>query len=280
MMEYAGTYIFVLHIKDDHPERYRDHQHRWTLELNSIRKTPAFAVIDECPSGHVIWCPAHTATEQLKHMGYRAYKPEGNPYEGGSGKIRGVEPQFVIHTLNNAYVPGIGYYLDPHVCTKNDVWAYFGHGIGGAIVWWRGWNSDECDGGLYTEDYSVDVAKQHFPLIKKKFPLEHVRLVYLYSCSSCGGLVEGVEIEPQYSIGQWFRSLGAKCVVGFTREIRGNLPTWWYFNKRFWDQLASGLTVAQSLDRAKHISIGRHRFRLYSSVEYIGEGSVRLVDKR
>ena len=64
MMDEGGTYIFVLHIKDDHPELYRDHQHRWTLELNSIKMK---AMIEDLtvPLGldpfdtrtaHIAWC--------------------------------------------------------------------------------------------------------------------------------------------------------------------------------------------------------------------------------
>lgn len=44
IMDEGGTYIFVVHIKDDHPERYRDHQHRWTLELSATVKLKVFWV--------------------------------------------------------------------------------------------------------------------------------------------------------------------------------------------------------------------------------------------
>ncbi|MCL6628161.1 MAG: hypothetical protein K6U00_01000 [Armatimonadetes bacterium] len=58
-MDYARTYIFVLHIKDDHPERYRDHQHRWTLELNAQhRRLPIeyFTIDYHGGTYHVAWC--------------------------------------------------------------------------------------------------------------------------------------------------------------------------------------------------------------------------------
>lgn len=183
---------------------------------------------------------AAEAAGYLRDAGYRPCSPEGTPSEGGSGLLTQVPVRLTIRTLNRLAPddpPG-----DQQYCTKNAVWAYYGHGREPTE-----WSNNIMVSSLQFLDDPVGsgisdpVAGQETPDLQRyylsNFSLGHVKVVYLAACYSGGCSAAGTRVTADKSLAQHFVDRGAKCAVGFQDKFVPKYPGFCSFNRRFWEAL-------------------------------------------
>ena len=249
LMPYAGDYRFVLHIKDDHNTKYRDHRRRWAKELNGPSHVPGAAIWTQYSVTTYLGDQAEeelwliTGASNKGAPGYRGYAPCGFPELGGSGHMNNTAPRYAVRTLN--YLPPEDPPENRKFCTKNAVWVYYGHANFGLLLF----NTDEC--GL-----SSNLSEPGCLYDVSSLDLRHIRLAFLAGCQTGGeeGVSQGAVIAHSFS--RAGNPQGAKCAVGFYGKIRLTTPWFGTFNTNFWYGMCKEKkTVQKAADEACHIKL-------------------------
>jgi len=252
LMQYAGDYRFVLHIKDDHLDKYRDHRKRWARDLNAREAIFGYAIIYTDDSwrnltggdkqGASDEARADEAKDMLESMGYRGWKPIGNPAGGGSGKIKSTTSRLGIRTLKRL-APG-----DTGKVSKNAIWVWYGHASGHTLGFvQKGENNQPIWGQRISNNVNPETDKD-FNINNAAFNLNHVLFAYLAGCSTAGTREHNNPNSPGYdpnvphipetstdnSIANSFLNKGVKAVVGFYDHTFLTRKDYEYFNEGFW----------------------------------------------
>jgi len=230
MMEYAGTYIFVLRIKDNHPELYRDHQHRWTLELNATSRPAGVCVYKG--SRLDLYKDITESWNALKDRWLAVFNPFTNRWEYQritDGMTRELDGRFhvaknvncnkskecVLSSLQYGSYTRVGGQVNRH---SPPIWILFAHGFGGyameckkkqALV------STHAKGLEMEEDGWQYCAVSSLPAGS----LTSLQLAVLLGCETAG---TGV-----YSLPYQLRAKGANLVIGINRTIDRRILAQW-----------------------------------------------------
>ena len=285
-MEYAGTYRFVLHIKDDHSGLYRNGVDRWSLDLNCHNRVHSFTVwcrstLPEAPLyGADVASRLHRVGDWRSEAGvYAPYWPPGGPETGGTGLMTDKQPRHTIHTLNMWVGPA-----DRRYRRWSAVWMYAGHGDfeGGTSYTYLNFdNLPNEDSGIYVATECT--ADQRFMIAGHD--LSHIRLAYLMACYSAGangGIRCGIPvyIPENRSIGYHFAEYGARAVVGFSNLLFALEPCK-AFHDVFWTEVCKGIPVGTAYKDAKakcDQANGRVKQRTYRVFPVLfGNPSIKIV---
>lgn len=260
--DYAGTYRFVIHIKDAHAERYRNSENRWALDLNCEHDVHTFTVWmynDKHDIGADAGRYGRNVAARVRKLGYAPCKPEGDPAEGGTGRLYGVYPRLTIRTLDRLSP------TDPPwqqmYCTKSAIWMYAGHGEiydGSLNTTYLQFVVTAGNGGIYVG--AEDPDEEIFNI--DAFDLDPVRLAYLMACYSAGGTKPARPGQPTAvtaargnSIAAHFDTAGttgARSVIGFREILYAGEKPYDEFHNVFWNAVCKGMTVGQAFhDAAK-----------------------------
>lgn len=274
-MDGAGDYRFVLHSKDAHMDKYRNHSSRRALDLNSVVKKIGAAIYvtndleidpnngaDDTPNGMVaynqikmIW---NKNTNEY-NTGYTGWLPLGCPELGGSGLMTNNQPKAVIRTLNRI-CPTEVETESPKLKTKNAIWAYYGHATPHSL--------DFPSIGTISNDQSEFPSSQYYKI--QNFNLGFIRLAYLAGCGTAGGsgnVDETYNESAGNSIAKSFNTQGAKTVIGFRNLLMSNGKRFGRFNRLFWEGLTQkGLSVSAAVNRAmRHMDGFINYYHLYGN---------------
>jgi hypothetical protein len=274
-MDGAGDYRFVLHCKDAHPNKYRDHLNRRALDLNSYVNIKSMAIL---LTDWRLWDYANFTKNGLRMAGYAGYKPEGSPENGGSGLMINKSPRVVTRTLDRLSP------LDPasyaKYCTKNAVWVYYGHGCimgyGNDANSGLGFGDGFISCGMADDPGNVryDITSQDL-LGNYLYHLDHIELAYFACCYSAG---KRNEVPMGNSIAASFCSRGAKASIGFRGEQRLKGLPFKLFNDAFWDCMVNGCNVKKAYDTAKIAMKYANIWPFQITPVMFGDGNIKLVD--
>ena len=233
-MPYAGTYRFVLHIKDDHGGLYRNGVDRWALDLNAAVSGPAVCMYhgyDVMTAGikaawewarkhHVLMgSPPNRKWHRIvagEHKKYGKWKALVEPTDEHASTV-------VTALWGGGGKDSAGRRVPPLV------WLLQAHGAGApytskAMVIHKGL-THKC---AVAADHSVSLPGYETAYISDLPPLEGVELVILAGCKT--GRMDG---GSGMTLGKALRQKGVAHVLATSREISNKMLDLWI--KKFFE---------------------------------------------